>query len=113
MLINEFEILYWFHLMRKYLQILCKVPTKNNFTSDSVRLFFFQTAMFVKRFLYKSQEIRGFLGSGSPFKNSKSRFKDQIESIEAYIKTYHYSNFDEVYQQFDKKERYLINPNTE
>ena len=41
MLINEFEILYWFHLMRKYLQILHKMPTKNNFTSDSVRLFFF------------------------------------------------------------------------
>lgn len=31
--------------------------------------------------------------------------------IEAYIKTYHYSNFDEVYKAFDKKTLALLDEN--
>ena len=32
----------------------------------------------------------------------------QIESIEAYIKAYHYSNFDTAYKLFDKQEMILL-----
>ena len=35
---------------------------------------------------------------------------DRILSIEAYIKAYHYSNFDEVYAEFDRDNNYLLDP---
>ncbi|CDW84749.1 UNKNOWN [Stylonychia lemnae] len=100
MLMNEFELLYWYDLMRTYLNNL-KIA---KFTQESVRLFFFLSAMFVKRFLYQQQMQYAF-----PEENM-NRFKYQIESVEAYIKAYHYSNFDSVYKQFDRQEMILLDP---
>jgi hypothetical protein len=34
--------------------------------------------------------------------------ENQIRCIEAYIKAYHYSNFDESYKSFDKKTQVLL-----
>ena len=34
--------------------------------------------------------------------------QNQIHCIEAYIKAYHYSNFDETYSGFDKKTQVLL-----
>lgn len=64
--------------------------------------------MFVKKCLFLKQLERGYAGEESPFVLSKDRFSNQIESIEAYIKAYHYSNFDEVYRSFDRKEQVLV-----
>ena len=38
MLMNEFELLYWYHLMKTYLK---HIREGINFSKDSVRLFFF------------------------------------------------------------------------
>ena len=50
MLMNEFEMLYWYDLMHTYLS---KLKQGTTFSADAARLFFFQCAMFVKRFLYQ------------------------------------------------------------
>ena len=42
--------------------------------------------------------------------STMQNFQDQILSIEAYIKAYHYSNFDEVYAEFDRDNNYLLDP---
>lgn len=64
--------------------------------------------MFVKKFLYYQQQDKGYVGINSPFKASRNKFKDQIESISAYIRAYHYSNFDEVYEKFDRNDNILL-----
>jgi hypothetical protein len=52
MLMNEFELLYWYHVLEKYLTEFAKDPTAaQNITANAVRLLFFQTAVYVKRFL--------------------------------------------------------------
>jgi len=48
LLMNEIELVYWYFLMKKYLTI---VKNEAKYSHDSVRLFFFETAMFVKKFL--------------------------------------------------------------
>lgn len=49
MLMNEFELLYWFYLMKKYLKQVRAEPGQIH--EDTIRMFFFHSAMFVKRFL--------------------------------------------------------------
>ncbi|CDW79920.1 UNKNOWN [Stylonychia lemnae] len=100
-LINDFELLYWYHLMKKYLK---KVPDNANLKNEQVRLFFFLTSMFIKNFLLKSQAQRQ-----NP-KLNMEHFSTQIRSIEAYIKVYHYSNFDQAYRTFDRQNFILLNP---
>eukprot|EP00347_Sterkiella_histriomuscorum_P022834 403336976 len=101
MLMNEFELLYWYDLMRTY---LVHLKESAQFSQESVRLFFFQCAMFVKRFLFQIQQGKNV----NP--ECLQRFKIQIDSIEAYIKAYHYSNFDTAYQTFDKQDLLLLDP---
>lgn len=91
-LMTEIELTHWYHLMKTY---FVKLDGEERFSAESVRLFFFQTAMFVKRFMLTSPE---------------SALAQQIEAIEEYIKTYHYSNFDKVYGVFDREEEYLLDP---
>jgi hypothetical protein len=38
------------------------------------------------------------------------RFDFQIQSIEAYIRAYHYSNFDQAYKTFDREDLVLMDP---
>jgi len=64
----------------------------------------------VKKFLFQRQTQKGYIGQYSPFKASKNKFRDQIESILAYIKQYHYSNFEDVYAKFDRTENILLDP---
>ena len=52
MLMNEFELLYWYDLMNKYLRCF-KESAK--FNQEQIRLFFFLSSMFVKKFLYQKQ----------------------------------------------------------
>lgn len=73
MLINELELLYWYDLMNKYLR---KIKINETFNGDSVKLFFFQSAMFVKKFLYYQQVEKGYVGPLSPFKASQNKFCD-------------------------------------
>ena len=39
-----------------------------------------------------------------------NNMRERIQSIKAYIKAYHYSNFEEVYAQFDRDTNYLLDP---
>lgn len=55
-LMKEIEIAYWYHLMKTYLK---KLDGEARFTTESVRLFFFNTAIFVKKFLYQRQMAEG------------------------------------------------------
>ena len=55
MLLNEFALMYWYHLMKKYLTF---VDEEARLTHEQVRLFFFETAFFVKTFLYESQKAK-------------------------------------------------------
>ena len=87
---NEFELIYWYHLLKTYLKHLCDGA---KFSIESVRLLFFQSAMFVKKFLFQKQIQIQIIN-----KYKLEVFQKQIESIEAYIKAYHYSNFDIVYK---------------
>jgi hypothetical protein len=48
LLMNEIELVYWYFLMKKYLTI---VKNEAKYSHNSVRLFFFETAIFVKKFL--------------------------------------------------------------
>ena len=91
-LMTEIELTHWYHLMNTY---FIKLDGEERFSAESVRLFFFQTAMFVKRYMLTSPE---------------SHLAQQIEAIEEYIKTYHYSNFDKVYGIFDREDEYLLDP---
>jgi hypothetical protein len=73
MLINELELIYWYNLMSTYLK---RIRPNGIFNADSVKLFFFQSAMFVKKFLYYQQQEKGYVGINSPFKASRNKFKD-------------------------------------
>lgn len=48
LLMNELELVYWYHLMKTY---LTRLDGDARFTRESVRLFFFMSAMFVKKFI--------------------------------------------------------------
>lgn len=56
MLMNEFELLYWYYLMKKYLKSVIRECMLHCY---QVKLFFFLTAMFVKAFLVKSRIKKG------------------------------------------------------
>lgn len=51
-MMRELELAYWYHLMKTYLK---RLDGDQQFTMDSVRLFFFNTAVFTKRFLLQRQ----------------------------------------------------------
>ena len=72
----------------------------HSLTTTSVRLLFFQTAIYVKRFLALMQKVR------SP--HTSQQRTEQINCIMAYIKTYHYINFEEMYQRFDREHLTLL-----
>ena len=60
--------------------------------------------MFVKKFLFQK-----YYGEREKVVDDiVNRFDQQIRSIEAYIKVYHYSNFLEVYRKFDREELVLL-----
>lgn len=105
MLINEIELLYWYHLMVTYLE---QLDDNANINYESIRLFCFLSGMFVKKFLFQYQKLKGLVGDNSPFIFSKDKLEEQIVSIEAYIKAYHYSNFDKVYRTFDREDKLLL-----
>lgn len=57
MLMSEFELFYWFHVLEKYLTGFAQDKQGvANVTANGVRLLFFQTAMFVKKFLMQLQQ---------------------------------------------------------
>jgi len=60
--------------------------------------------MFVKRFIY--QKWKGL----EVDQNILKRYDIEIQSIEAYIKSYHYSNFDSAYRNFDRQDMLLLDP---
>ena len=102
MLLSEFELLYWFHVLEKYLSGFAQDrPALQTVTANGIRLLFFQTAMFVKKFLMQMQL------NDTPRLAQQRR--EQIVCIEAYLKTYHYRNFDEMYLQFDRQHFVLLN----
>ncbi len=54
MLMNEFELVYWYHVLERYLRSFSTDPKAVRRTSaKSVRVLFFFAAMFVKKFLAK------------------------------------------------------------
>eukprot|EP00347_Sterkiella_histriomuscorum_P024521 403330818 len=99
MLMNDIEILYWYQLMKKYLNA---VKRECQLQCEQVRIFFFLTAMFAKTFLVKSQAKK------TRRQGDMEQISIQIRSIEAYLKCYHYSNFDKAYQLFDKDTLVLL-----
>ncbi len=103
LLINEYECAFWYHLMKTY---LTRVNGDAVFTMESVKLFFFQSAMFVKYFLHHRalQTQRPFFSLINESEQTK------LQSIEAYIKAYHFTNFDDVYASFDRDTNYLLSP---
>ncbi|TNV83044.1 hypothetical protein FGO68_gene16524 [Halteria grandinella] len=106
MLMNEFELLYWYHVLEKYLTEFAKDPiAAQNISANAVRLLFFQTAVYVKRFLM-------FMQGNSSANASKYR-EHQIQCIMAYIQTYHYVNFQEKYLEFDREHYTLLGPDFE
>lgn len=107
MLINEVELLYWYHLMVTYLE---QLDGNANINYESIRLFFFLSGMFVKKFMHQHQKGRQLAGENSPFIFSKFKLEEQIISVEAYIKAYHYSNFDVIYKTFDREDKLLVDP---
>ena len=48
LMLEEIELIYWYHLMKTYLS---KLNGEARFTEESVQLFFFQAGVFVKKFL--------------------------------------------------------------
>lgn len=101
MLMNEFELKYWLHVLERYLTEFAKdYQAAQNITANGVRLLFFQTAIYVKRFLAQMQK------NLSPFASDYR--EHQINCILAYIQTYHYVNFMEKYLEFDRDHLTLI-----
>ncbi|TNV84447.1 hypothetical protein FGO68_gene6247 [Halteria grandinella] len=102
-MMRELELAYWYHLMKTYLK---KLDGDQRFTIDSVRLFFFNTAVFTKRFLLQRQLISP-LQRSHPLSLAKRKL--EIDGIEVYIKTYHVYNFEKLYQIFDRSDnQYLL-----
>lgn len=103
---NEFEILYWHNLMKRYLELSQSSQAVVEWVTHEtqVRPFFFKTGMFVKKFLYQQMTIM----NTPDYK--LQLLKVQIDSIEAYIQTYHYANFREAYDRFDRQEMLLLDP---
>ena len=96
MLMNEIELVYWKIVLQKYLQEYANYGKNlDKLTGDVVRQIFFHCAMHVKKFLLQQYKLKG-LGL-----SHLERRQYQIDCIEAYIKEYHYKNFDEVYGSFD------------
>jgi hypothetical protein len=48
LMLEEIELIYWYHLMKTYLS---KLNGEARFSEESVQLFFFQAGIFVKKFL--------------------------------------------------------------
>lgn len=55
--------------------------------------------MFVKKFLNRQYSNQDLLVKGGNL---------TLDSIEAYIKHYHYSNFDDAYARFDRRDMILL-----
>jgi hypothetical protein len=90
MLLNEFEILYWFLLLERYLKVFSSDrDAVRLITARKVRLLFFLGGMFVKKFFLQSQNSKSQSGH--------EKRLEQIRCIEAYLKEYHYSNFEQAY----------------
>lgn len=103
MLMNEFELLYWLDLLERYLiGMSADRHCVEDLNPTSVRLLFFFAAMYVKRFLFHYQKNDNL----SDYVTGKRL--NQITCIMAYVKAYHYSNFDEVYPEFDRNTNVLI-----
>lgn len=106
MLLSEFELAYWYLVLERYLTCLAEnVEDVKEITAIQIRIIFFQTAMFVKHFLLQTQK---------KYKPhiAQERLK-QIECIMAYVKEYHYINFDENYAEFDRSSYVLLAPEFE
>ena len=56
LLMQEIELAYWYHLTKTYLR---RLDGAARVSQATVRLMFFQTAMFVKRFLLQRMPTRG------------------------------------------------------
>ena len=57
MLMNEFELVYWYHVLERYLRLFSSDPKAvRRISAKGVRVLFFFAAMFVKKFLAKNQE---------------------------------------------------------
>ena len=104
---TEIELFYWYSLLMNYTKYI-KDDQGASLNEESIRLLFFLTAMFVKKFLFYSTVDT--TGSKRPEINSDSllNFDREIRCIEAYIKVYHYSNFDLAYLQFDRQENLIL-----
>ena len=50
-MLQEIELIYWYHLMKTYLS---KLNGEARFSEESVQLFFFQAGVFVKKFLQQT-----------------------------------------------------------
>lgn len=99
MLLNELELLYWYHALKTFLK---RVNGDPHFTYDSLRLFFYQCGVYVKRVLLTQMQLR--LANYPSSKLLLSRVDSEtivIASIQAYIRAYLYENFDRVYSEFD------------
>jgi hypothetical protein len=55
LLLNELELLYWYHALKTFLKSVNGDP---RFTYDSLRLFFYQCGFYVKRVLLVQMELR-------------------------------------------------------
>ena len=55
LLLNELELLYWYHALKRFLKSVNGDP---RFTYDSLRLFFYQCGVYVKRVLLLQMELR-------------------------------------------------------
>jgi len=55
LMLEEIELVYWYHLMKTYLS---KLNGEARFTEESVQLFFFQAGFFVKKFLLQTLALR-------------------------------------------------------
>ena len=105
LLFQEVELLYWYHALKTFLK---RVNGDPRFNYDSLRLFFYQSGVYVKRVLLK--QIRIKLEKNPTSKLLQKRVASEtlvIASIQVYIKAYLYENFDLVYSEFDFGTEYL------
>jgi len=105
MLMNEIELVYWKIVLQKYLTAFGSDSNALNASNgETIRQIFFQCAMHVKKFLLSQYKLK-YLNEAH-----FERRLQQIQCIEAYIKEYHFKNFDEVYNRFDQPSNILLSP---
>ena len=87
-LLHELELIYWYHTMKTYLK---RVNGDPEFSFETLKLFFFQSAIYVKKVLLYQLKLR--LAKNPMGKALQDRVHTESEVIAclmAYIKTYHY-----------------------